>query len=153
MLTSDEGEGFVVVDANFNRIKIKGESYLRAHYLRSTVSASIKNVVEYVAKGETSEILAYFPDMKKTVEDINYRLDCLEFAIKTAYDQNKHLESQKDYALKVKDLPYSGILFGLRKGQITSIRGALAETDPKKLMELLKIDHDTYALSGIVAEN
>jgi tRNA splicing ligase len=59
-LNGMESEGFVVCDAAFNRLKIKGKSYVAFHYLKS--SLSVTRLVEIVQSNECSEFLRYFPE-------------------------------------------------------------------------------------------
>lgn len=65
-------EGYVVVDANYNRVKVKGLAYLRLHRLKDANGRfSNKRVFEIVKAGEEAEILAYFPEHKESFDNIS----------------------------------------------------------------------------------
>ena len=60
--------------------------------------------------------------------------------IEQEYQQHQNIAVQKEFALAVKHLPYSGILFTLRSGKSSSVKESLAKTSIQKLESLLKID-------------
>lgn len=109
----DDFEGVVVVDNNFNRIKIKQESYLKLQYKMDNVS-SFYNAIDVVLDNEQSEILAYFPRMKPRFDEIEKRLNMLKAEIMASFGLYNHIRSRKDFALAVKDQPYRAFLFKLR---------------------------------------
>lgn len=63
-----EQEGFVVVDANFNRCKIKSEFYKHLHQSKNNGAITVERVVDMIQKGKLDEFLAYF-DGEKTIAD------------------------------------------------------------------------------------
>lgn len=67
---AEEKEGLVAVDKFYNRIKIKGEDYVRAHYLRNNGAMNIKRALEILRDGEKAEYLCYFPEHRKFIEKI-----------------------------------------------------------------------------------
>lgn len=104
-------EGFVVVDANFNRVKIKSPRYVRLHQLRDRTTP--RAIIEAWQKGEESEILAHFPEMEA---DFRRVLNPIENAAILASDAlwvHGGLESRKEFAERVKHLPYSAVCFRL----------------------------------------
>lgn len=111
----DDFEGVVVVDNNFNRIKIKHVPYLRLHYIMDKVS-SFYNAIDIVLDNEQSEVLAYFPKMKPRFDEIEKRLNVLKIEIMTWFGMYNHIRSRKDFALAVKDQHYRAFLFKLRDG-------------------------------------
>jgi len=108
-------EGVVAIDDNHNRIKIKQVSYVRLHHIVSNVSTK-SNIINLILDGEQEEVLSYFPDLKEHFLEIEKRINKLKSDIATVFGLYNHLETQKEFALKVKDLPYSSFLFRLRRG-------------------------------------
>lgn len=66
-------EGFVVVDANWKRIKIKSPAYVAAHYLKNNGANSKYRMLQIIEKGEQSEFLGYFPEYTKYMNEIEER--------------------------------------------------------------------------------
>jgi hypothetical protein len=63
-MTQDE-EGFVVVDANWHRIKIKSPEYLIAHKVRNNNIITLKNVVTMIMDDTIDDFLAYANDIQQ----------------------------------------------------------------------------------------
>lgn len=70
----DEQEGFVVVDKNWNRIKIKSPYYfLKSHELNDNIS--LKKLVSIFLSGDYEEFLAYFPKYNELVKKLEVKLN------------------------------------------------------------------------------
>ena len=131
------GEGYIICDADFNRIKIKSLEYVRLSYAKSSIT--IRKILETIVENETSEFLSYFPEYMAISDRIQARYDALVNEISQTYEQYASLETQKEFALAVKHLPYSGSLFQLRGGRVNSVRESLKTLSVQKLESLLNI--------------
>ena len=67
-----DDEGYVVVDARGNRVKIKSPSYVRVHHLSDNGNVSIKRLYELVRTGEAHELLTYYPEYQEYVDAVVY---------------------------------------------------------------------------------
>lgn len=130
-----EEEGYVVVDAQFNRIKLKNPQYVALSHIKEGMS--LRRMIEIVRTNENEEFLAYFPEFKGLYEEVREKYNALVAEIEEVYAAHKDIEVQKDFALAIKNKPYCGVLFSLRKGQATNARNALQDTQPDKLAILL----------------
>lgn len=79
-------EGFVVVDANWNRVKIKSPAYVAAHHLKDNGNVNRKRVLEIVEANETDEFLGYFPEYKKYFDDIKQSLEVFNKRLEKGYE-------------------------------------------------------------------
>ena len=120
-----EHEGVVVVDKDFNRIKIKNPSYVLLHRKKDILVRSDRNALEAVLLGQEDDIIPLLPEamVQKLVEYKSKVSDFIKNYDK-AYDQiiNSLPEnfSQKDFALKLKELKiWEAPLFSRRKGQVS----------------------------------
>jgi hypothetical protein len=124
-----EHEGYVVVDANFNRVKIKSPAYVMLHHAKDSLSK--KRMCEIIRKGEASEFglaLNSFPELRKIFDEI-FELDAnCRFTAFMAYQSIKHIENQKEFALEATKYPFASILFQMRK---TGASAAQCLTSPK----------------------
>ena len=57
-----EQEGYVVCDANFNRVKVKSPQYVAIAHLKDSVEHSQRRLVEIIRSNEGTEFLTYFPE-------------------------------------------------------------------------------------------
>lgn len=103
-----QGEGFIVVDGEFNRIKIKSPRYVALHYLRDRTTP--RAVINAWKMGEESELLAYYPDEST---EIIRRIEAACTEAFNAYSAAKHAKDRKEFALMVKDHPWSSLCFKL----------------------------------------
>ena len=116
-------EGYVVVDKNFNRVKIKSPAYLMVHRLANNGNMSIRRAIDVYMAGECDEILAYFPEYKSAFDEIDKRfnakvreLGSLAIILFTRID-DRSLPSRKDQAAWIiSNTKHSGILFKLLNG-------------------------------------
>lgn len=102
-------EGFVVVDAVFNRVKIKSPRYVALHHMKG--EATTRRAIELWQTGETDEVLAHFPEFAPKIVPVQ---QALEHAAREAYERIRaaeHVAERKTFATMVKDLPYSAACF------------------------------------------
>ncbi len=112
-------EGFVVFDHNTGkRVKVKNAAYVAAHHLRGNGIPTQSALMELVLTGEESEFLAYFPEYQKYVDPIVAAKNYLLWVANSNYERYRNLETQKDFALAVKDLSVSSIMFKARKDNV-----------------------------------
>lgn len=99
-LTSNDGEGFVVCDASFRRLKIKSEAYFLMHSKKSVKP----NLVLTVLDGESSEILAYFPHLKEELDRTASILDQIKTDFSDSCEAIRNLaHSHHHYSLPQSD--------------------------------------------------
>ena len=131
-------EGYVVVDAQFNRVKVKHPGYLALHRLKGEgVSPTPKRILELVRMGEQSEILTYFPEWTESFRAIESKYNTLVVDLLADYERIKDLPDQKSFALEAVKTRCSGALFACRRG--TPIRQFLADIQIKNVLEMLKV--------------
>jgi T4 RnlA family RNA ligase len=63
-------EGYVVVDGNYNRVKVKHPGYVAIHHLKGDDGPSHKKMFKIVCAGESSEVLTYFPEWKPVYDEV-----------------------------------------------------------------------------------
>lgn len=142
-------EGYVVVDGDFNRVKIKNPAYVAVHHLKSKTSEHA--IMDVVKSNEIEEFAATFPERKDEIfklhEGYNKLIDVLEDAwdeLKDKKPKNISKEEQKKFAMAVFELigtddlkPYSGLFFGMKDGKVESVKEYLRKYDNKKLYKVL----------------
>lgn len=130
-----EQEGYVVCDANFNRVKLKHPRYVYLHHIKDSVSQ--KNFVKVAINGEIPEVVSHFPEFEHILTDAQVRIDCLVNQLEIEYEKIKDIPIQKDFALAAKNSKCSAILFQYRGKKILTIREGLKNIHIDSLMKLL----------------
>lgn len=110
-----DSEGFVVCDANYNRVKVKSPAYVAVAHMKDGFTT--RRMLEIVRTNENSEFLSYYPEYTDLFYEVKCKYDALVEEISGFYSVIKDIEHQKDFAMKAKDQKYSGVLFGMRNGK------------------------------------
>ncbi len=110
VLNPVETEGYVVVDKHFNRVKIKSPRYVALHHMKG--DATPRRAIQLWQSGETDELLLHFPEFAEAILPVQEALEKIAFEV-GAITNLYGVLSRKEFALKVKDLPYSSACFKL----------------------------------------
>lgn len=108
-------EGFVIYQRGEPVCKVKNPTYVLAHHLRGE-GLTNKRVANLVWINEYKEYLNYFPQDAGFINPWVQAYTKMVGDIHTTYERTKDVESQKDFAMSVKDKSISTILFNMRKG-------------------------------------
>lgn len=110
-------EGYVLYDGK-DRWKIKSDTYVALHHMRGEDNLfNPKYQIPFILKGETSEVITYFPEAEESITKNQEIIECaLDRLIKLWY-KTKHIESPRDFGLAVGREPFSSLLFMMRKGE------------------------------------
>lgn len=99
----DDEEGYVVCDAHFNRIKIKGDEYLALHKMRGNGPLTVLRVVEMYQQGTLDDFIAYYPEFKDFTDDviqrIRYYIEVCETAFKVVSSVVGAMGERRDFAM------------------------------------------------------
>jgi len=139
-------EGYVIVDANFQRIKVKHPGYVAIHHLKD--GCSRRRLVEIVQAGEVGEFLSYFPEWEKEFTQIQDGIHTLAIALETEYERIKDAPTQKDFALDAVKTKCSAALFMLRAGKVATIREYINKMRPDHLLTTIGIRDANYDANG-----
>lgn len=130
-------EGYVIVDRNFRRIKVKHPGYVALHHMRSGFSA--RRALEIVRKGEIAEVIANFPEWTVPLGKIQAAYDGLVAVLEQTWSLIKDIEPRKAYAAEALKSIYPPVLFQLKDKYHTSVRQALLDIHIDSLMDVLGV--------------
>ncbi len=108
-------EGYIVVDGEHRRIKIKHPGYVALHHAKDGMSP--RAFAEIARSGEVPEVIAAFPEFGTLLQDARDKYMQFVGAATADYERMKSIEIQKDFALEALKRPYSAVLFQMRKGK------------------------------------
>jgi hypothetical protein len=142
-------EGYVVRDANDNRVKIKNPAYLAVHHLKGKTAEH--NIIEIIKSNEVEEFISTFKEREEEILKLKLGYDnLLNLLIKTWKELTlfkpkniSHSEKKKFsemvFIISEKNgvKQFSGLFFGLNDGKINSINEYLINFDSKKLYKML----------------
>lgn len=142
-------EGYVVVDAEFNRVKIKNPAYLAVHHLKGKTAEH--NILTIVKTNEIEEFASTFPERKEELLKLKENYDLLTAKLNMVWDElkvrrakNITKEEQKKYAIAVFEVckahkveKFTGLYFGLGQYKVASVEDFLLNYDDKLLYKIL----------------
>ena len=135
-ITDLSEEGFVVVDKNCNRIKVKSPHYIEAAHCMAKFS-SFKGIIKLLKNEEIDEILSYCPkEEREKVEEVKNNLMKISKIISMVFYHYNDIKDQKEFAIAIKNYPYNTLLFKKRKNNSLKIYDELLELNDKKIKEL-----------------
>ena len=110
----DMQEGWVVYQDDRPVCKVKSASYLICHRTRGE-GLTPKRIAELVVQGEEEEYLSYFEEDAHLFAEYVEKFAELLVQMKEVWENTKHIEGQKEFALAVKEYIFSASLFYARK--------------------------------------
>ena len=142
-------EGYVVVDANHNRVKIKNPAYVAVHHLKGKTAEH--NILTIVKFNEIEEFVSTFPERKNELYKLKTNYDALVAKLNSVWDELKTLrpknitpQEKKKYAQAVFEVcdkrevkNFTGLYFGLADGKVSSVEEFVANYDDKALYKIL----------------
>jgi hypothetical protein len=113
-------EGYVAVDVNWNRVKVKSPAYLAAHHLKNNGDVNKKRVLALIMLNDQEEFLCIFPEYKEYFDELekafNDYLD--EIRKDLIFISDKVFPTKKDYALTVKSMTNPSLMFLIWDGKV-----------------------------------
>lgn len=115
-------EGFVVVDKNYNRIKIKNPAYVAMHHAVNNHCLTLKRIITIVDVNETAEFINYFPQYKDEILKIKSAVKAIKYIINSDIEKlsKRKFSDRKEYALFVNKCLYPVPLFAYIDGRINN---------------------------------
>ena len=98
-------EGFVVVDKNYNRIKVKTPLYVQLHHTHNNGNISKRDILALIFNKEQEEYLSYFPEKMIFIKHFEDCLNALAETMENEYNEHKEelkQMSRKDAAALIK---------------------------------------------------
>lgn len=137
----DLQEGYVLYQDGIPICKIKSPAYVAVHHIKSE-GLNPKRIAQLVLANEQGEYLTYFGEDYQYIEPYEIAFHKLKCEMVDVYNQFKDLESQKDFALSVKDYPYSSALFKARgsNGDVLGAFDSMATNFKIQVLEKFKIE-------------
>lgn len=129
-------EGLILCDADFNRVKVKSKEYVALAYSISMFQKNSEKCKEKVYElllnenhDDINELCNSFPKLKETFLEIKTLIERLILEIEVTYENVKHIELQRDFAIEVSKSKVKGFLFMLRNNKANSARECLKKSN------------------------
>ena len=136
-------EGYVVVDKNYNRVKVKSPLYVTLSHIAQGVTTH-GNIVEIIKRNEQSEFLTYFPEYRDIFDKILNRIEAFSARQNKALADIRSMvfDSRKALAEVVTKTECPACLFALFDGKNFDARDWLLARPTAKVLEYIGIGRD-----------
>jgi hypothetical protein len=132
-------EGYVVVDNNWNRVKIKSPAYVAVHHLKNNGVVTKKRVLELILKNEQEEFLGYYPEYTEIFNEVEDKLNdfiidmdnCIKFVDGNVIE----LDTRKKYAEYSNTTKCPPLMFNWLDGKINTTNDWLNIQSSEKIVE------------------
>lgn len=137
-------EGYVVVDKDFHRVKIKSPAYVKAHRAITSKALNTRNILETIIEGEDKEFLSYFPEYKPLFNKVRAMYSMYKKHLEEVQNVVKEISektfSKKDFALALKEtLPEdTDIGFALYTGKASNWLNFLEKQTINNIVERIE---------------
>jgi hypothetical protein len=142
-------EGYVVMDAKFNRVKIKNPAYVAVHHLKSKTGEH--HIMTIVKTNEVDEFVATFPDRKDEIERLKSNYDKLILELEDIWVELEKVKCVDESPSERKRFAealfavtnvkghkqFNGLFFGLNNNKFESVKSYMLEYDDKILYKQL----------------
>lgn len=109
-------EGFVIRDKYDSRWKAKTVSYCALHHMKDNGNIILPDrLVAICLAAEKDEVKAIMPEVSTALDTVDGELKAVYLDLEAMWLANRNIESQKDFAMAVKDHKFAGMMFNARK--------------------------------------
>lgn len=142
-------EGYVVCDANHNRVKVKNPAYVAVHHMKG--KSAEHNILVIIKSNEIEEFAATFPDRKDELYKLKENYDKLIADLTIVWNELQEFRpknimpaEKKKYAAAVFEVckkhgkeMFTGLYFSLNEEKVASIDDYMLAYDDKALYKIL----------------
>jgi hypothetical protein len=139
-------EGYVVVDRDFNRVKVKHPQYVALHHLKDSMGGGNKSIVRILMANEGSEFLTYFPEFKPMYDEIKAKFEAWIEGMDETYEiifeacnGHKGKVNRKDFAMQATKTKIPSYMFSRLDGKVNNIRQHIRDFPIDNVMKALKL--------------
>lgn len=139
-----EHEGYVLMDDQFNRIKMKSSAYVLMSSRRDSLAKSNRARCELIQLGQDDDVMGILPVfLQERITDLKARMSRFSKEIDSDYLKFKHIVDQKEFALRViKESIHAPAMFALRKGFVESGIEYVREARPASILKWVNVKDD-----------
>ncbi len=131
-------EGYVVVDKNWNRIKIKSPAYVAAHHLKNNGVTTKARIVAMLKQKEQDEFLNYFPEFRSMFNEVERLTDIFVKKMDMEIEKMKPLVKQlsrKEFAEIALNTACPALIFNWLDGKTTGAKEWLLSQSDDKIVQ------------------
>lgn len=146
VLSPQHGEGYVVCDAAYRRVKVKSPQYVALTHLKQAMTG--RRLLEIVRANESDEFLAYFPEFRAGYDLVRREYAALCDALESDYARLRSITDRKAFAAEALRTRCSSPLFAMHSGKCASVREFFADSTIHALERAMGVDLNAMIAPG-----
>lgn len=138
-------EGYVVVDGDWNRVKIKSPAYVAAHHLKNNGVITKARIITMLRANEEEEFLNYYPEYRPMFDEVEKMTDRF---VEIMQNEINGLEcavqklTRKQFAELAKQTVCPPLLFSWIDGRTTTAKEWLFSQTDEKIVYWISLDRN-----------
>ena len=138
-------EGYVVVDFNYNRVKIKSHAYVAAHHLKNNGVITYSRVLDMIKANGQDDFISIYPEYTEVFDEVSGRLlsfigECINLL--KEFNQT-NFNTRKDFAVWAVSKKFPSLLFLLLDEKIgnteADIEAYILSIESEKLLKMIGV--------------
>lgn len=133
-------EGYVVVDGNWNRVKIKSPAYVMTHHLL-TGPMTEDRIIDLIKVNEQDEFLIYYPEYIPKFKEVQDKIDIfihdMKAAISSICPAESYFDTRKDFAVYANKTKCPSLMFNWYDGKVEHIKDWLFACTSNKIYKFI----------------
>jgi hypothetical protein len=132
-------EGYVVVDKNWNRIKIKSPAYVAAHHLKNNGVITKARIVAMLKLHEEDEFLNYYPEFNCAFDEVQGSIDAFILRMQEEINAAHGISDRKEFAMIAKNSACPPLMFSWFDGKVSTASEWLANQADDKVVRWIEM--------------
>lgn len=138
-------EGYVVVDSEYNRVKIKSHAYVAAHHLKNNGVVTYSRVLDMIKANGQDDFLSIYPEYTEVFDEVSGKLlFFIEECINLLKEFNQtNFDTRKDFAVWAVSKKFPSLLFLLLDGKVgnteVDITTYILSIESEKLLKMIGV--------------
>jgi len=135
-------EGYVAVDANWNRVKIKSPAYVAAHHLKNNGVVTYSRIVDMIRLGGQDDFLSIYPEYTDAFENVLERIDHFVTEIISDWNEISSVDfiTRKELAKEVLKTSCPSCMFSLYDEKHDSVAEWFWNQANEKILKYIGLD-------------
>jgi hypothetical protein len=130
-------EGYVVVDANYNRVKIKSRAYVVAHHLRNNGVVTKSRILDMIRTNEKDEFLAYYPEYRGMFSDIERKINNVIEVMEKDWSTIPSYNNRRDLAIWANSTSFPSAMYSMADLKVDSFTTWIFNQSNDRILKII----------------
>jgi hypothetical protein len=130
-------EGYVVVDVNYNRVKIKSGAYVVAHHLRNNGVVTKSRILDMIRTNEKDEFLAYYPEYRGMFSDMERKINNIIEIMERDWSTIPSYNNRRDLAIWANSTSFPSAMYSMADLKVDSFTTWIFNQSNDRILKMI----------------